>query len=97
MVRATGFTVSVAAMQLIVLTVVPASAVVMLYGLPLTWLLAVAVVVSVGCVVRLAEVSPLTRPVGVWVRVRRSELQSLYWLVSVMVSANGSTVSVPAT
>ena len=31
-------------------------------GAAATWLLAVAVVVSVGWVVRLAEVSPLTKP-----------------------------------
>ena len=34
----------------------------MAYGLPVTWLLAVAVVVSGGCVVRLAALSPLTKP-----------------------------------
>ena len=35
---------------------------VIVYGLPETWLPAVAVVLSVGWVVRLAEVSPLTKP-----------------------------------
>ena len=34
----------------------------MLYGLPKTWLAAVAVVESVGWTVRLADVSPLTKP-----------------------------------
>jgi hypothetical protein len=34
----------------------------MLYGLPDTWLLAVAVVLNEGAVVRLAAVSPFTNP-----------------------------------
>ena len=55
----------------------------------------VAVVESVGCVVRLAEVSPLTSPVYEAVSVGSVVLTTMVWLFAVIVNGAGVTVRVP--
>src|SRR5260370_41449104 len=95
MVKASGVTVKVPGALLMVWSLAVASLAVMLYGLPATWLAAVAVVVRVGCVVRLEIGRALSRARGEKSEVGGSLKKELVLLSAEMVKATGGAVKVP--